>query len=114
MSRVTFNNKQSPFFQELKRKVDAYFKDNNLHPAGNSRLYFKSIIQIAITVGTYVTLVFFTPGTFISILLCMLFGVCLAVLGFCVMHEGGHGSFSKHHSLNTLGAYFLNMLGGNT
>ncbi len=62
----------------------------------------------------YVTVVFFTPIALISILLCLILGFNLAVIGFNIMHEGGHQSFSKHSWLNNTSAYFLNVLGGNT
>ena len=114
MSKVSFNNKQNPFFTTLKGKVNAYFAANNIHTSGNKKLYVKSIIQVSSAIALYITLVFFTPGTFLSLILCALLGISLAVIGFNVMHEGGHQSFSKHKWVNTVGAYFLNMLGGNT
>ena len=114
MSKVSFNNKQSPFFTTLKGKVNEYFSDNNIHTAGNKKLYIKGIVQVVSLLTLYIILVFFTPGTFLSLLLCAVMGVNLAVIGFNIMHEGGHQSFSKHSWLNTVGAYFLNILGGNT
>jgi linoleoyl-CoA desaturase len=114
MSRVTFNNKQNPFFTTLRGKVNQYFEENKIDSSGNRHLYTKSIIQVSTAIALYVTLVFFTPGTVLSLVLCALLGVNLATIGFNIMHEGGHQSFSKHGWLNTIGAYFLNILGGNT
>lgn len=114
MSRVTFNNNPNPFFKALKEKVDGYFDQNQLHTSGGRKLYLKSIFQVVTAITMYLVLVFFTPGTFLSILLCSLLGMNLAVIGFNIMHEGGHQSFSKYSWLNTAGAYFLNILGGNT
>lgn len=113
MSKITFHTKQSPFFQTLKEKVDRYFSTNQLHPAGNTRLLCKSLLQVSSAVILYLTLVVFTPGAGICLLLCGLLGLNLAVIGFNVMHEGGHQSFSKHQWLNHTSAYFLNVLGGN-
>jgi linoleoyl-CoA desaturase len=113
MSKVSFNNKQSPFFRSLKEKVDNYFSKNGLNSSGNEKLYFKSALQILSAASMYVTLVFFTPGTIISLILCCLLGVNLGIIGFNVMHEGGHNSFSKHKWLNEASGYFLNILGGN-
>jgi linoleoyl-CoA desaturase len=113
MSKITFDNAQSPFFKSLKEKVDSYFSVNRLHPAGNNRLLFKGLFQVATAIGLYVILVFFTPSVWVSVLLCAAFGINLAVIGFNIMHEGGHASFSKHKWLNTTSAYFLNVLGGN-
>ncbi len=114
MAKITFNNSQSPFFKALKEKVDFYFLKNKLSATGNRKLLLKGSYQIASAVGLYVMLVFFNPGILLSLLLCCLFGLNLAVIGFNVMHEGGHSSFSKSKWLNTVAAYFLNILGGNT
>ncbi|QHT65284.1 acyl-CoA desaturase [Rhodocytophaga rosea] len=114
MSKVTFNNKQSPFFKSLKEKVDQYFASNHLHPSGNNTLLIKGLIQVSSAILLYILLVFFTPAPLIAVALCMLLGMNLALIGFNIMHEGGHQSFSKHAWLNSTSAYFLNVLGGNT
>lgn len=112
MLKYTFDTKNSLFFKSLKEKVDHYFADKNIDAAGNSRLYVKSAIQISLAVVLYTVLVFFTPGVLISILLCVLLGLDLALIGFNVMHEGGHQTFSRHAWLNNASAHFLNILGG--
>jgi linoleoyl-CoA desaturase len=112
MAKVSFNNKQSPFFPTLKEKVNHYFSNNNIHTSGNKKLYFKSLIQLCSATCLYFTLVFFTPGTFVSIILCCILGVNMGVIGFNIMHEGGHMSFSKHKWVNEISGHFLNILGG--
>ena len=114
MLKYTFDNRKSFFFKNLKKKVDGYFANKKLHPAGNGKLYFKSAILVFTAASIYVTIVFFTPIALISVLLCLILGFNLAVIGFNIMHEGGHQSFSKHPWLNQTSAYFLNVLGGNT
>jgi linoleoyl-CoA desaturase len=113
MSKLSFQNNQSPFFRTLKGKVDKYFSQNQIHTSGNTKLYIKSIIQIVSAIGLYIALVFYTPGVLVSIALCILLGINLGVIGFNVMHEGGHMCFSKHKWLNKVSGYFLNILGGN-
>ncbi|MEQ9443151.1 MAG: acyl-CoA desaturase [Cyclobacteriaceae bacterium] len=111
MSKVSFNNKKSPFFKSLKAKVDLYFSDNEIRTSGNRKLYFKSILQVLSALTLYVVLVFFPPIDWISILLCGLLGFNLALIGFNIMHEGGHQSFSHHRWLNNVSAYVFNALG---
>lgn len=112
--KYTFDNKKAFFFKALKEKVDGYFVEKKIHSAGNKKLYIKSALQILSSAVLYTTLVFFTPAQLISIVLCGILGLNLAVIGFNVMHEGGHQSFSKFSWANTVSAYFLNVLGGNT
>ena len=44
---------------------------------------------------------------------CVLFGLLTAGIGFNVMHDGAHGSFSTKKWLNELAGLSLNFLGAN-
>jgi linoleoyl-CoA desaturase len=113
MKKYSFAKDTSSFFKVLKEQVDGYFNATQLHPAGNERLYWKSAVQVISGTALYIILVFSTPAPAISIMLCVLLGINLAVIGFNIMHEGGHQSFSRYAWLNNVAAYFLNVLGGN-
>lgn len=112
MLKYTFETGTSSFFKTLKERVEQYFIEKKLDPSGSSRLYVKSILQVLSAVSLYLILVFFTPSLLPAILLCVVLGLNLAVIGFNVMHEGGHQSFSRHAWINQASAYFLNVLGG--
>ncbi|HET9487797.1 MAG TPA: acyl-CoA desaturase [Chryseosolibacter sp.] len=114
MLKFTFQRNQTTFFKELKEKIDHYFAETKKDPAGNGRLYLKGAIQMLSAAVLYTVLVFFTPATWIAIPLSILFGLNLGLIGFNVMHEGGHQSFSRHPWINKASAYSLNMLGGIT
>lgn len=112
MLTYSFDNTQSSFFTVLKKRVNGYFTQNNIHQAGNTKLIFKSAVLISAAAAQYVLLTFFTPIIWVSLPLCVLLGLNLALIGFNVMHDGGHRSFSKHPVVNTAAAHFLNVLGG--
>lgn len=113
MSKISFNNSQSPFFKSLKEKVNHYFTENQISKTGGKKLFYKGLIIGLSGLTLYIILVFFTPPTLLAIVLCGLLGANLAMIGFNIMHEGGHGSFSKYTWLNEFSAYSLNALGGN-
>jgi linoleoyl-CoA desaturase len=114
MQKPTFQIGQQAFFLSLKSKVDHYFQTNQLSRAGGSRLFFKSSIQFGSAVVIYLVLILAQPPVWAAIPLAILLGLHLAMLGFNVMHEGGHQSFSRYKWVNEVAAYFLNVLGGNT
>lgn len=114
MIKYTFTNSPQSIFSTLKSRVDHYFASTRLHPAGNRKLYIKSGLLVVAAISLYAVLVFFTPTPWIAWPLCVLLGVNISLIGFNVMHEGGHQSFSKHAWVNTLSSYFLNVLGGNS
>ncbi|WP_207429755.1 acyl-CoA desaturase [Pedobacter sp. SYSU D00535] len=112
MSKITFRNNDPIFYRSLKEKVNTYFSQTKVSQKGGFQLLLKSSILTVSAISIYITLVFFTPGVLVSLLLCALFGFNLAFIGFNIMHEGGHGSFSKYKWLNDISAYSLNALGG--
>jgi len=114
MLKYTFDNSQHTLFTALKKRVDEYFADGKIHRAGNQKLYTKGLLLVGLATGLYTLLVFFTPPAWIAIILCIVLGLNMAVIGFNVMHEGSHQSFSKHAWINTVSSYFLNVLGGNS
>jgi linoleoyl-CoA desaturase len=114
MAKVTFNNRQSPFFDALRNRTDDYFKKHNIAPTGNFKLYSKTIILMIAIVTLYTTLVFTQLPVWLSVVLCALLGLSFASVGFNVMHDGAHGSYSKNKTVNTLMSWSLNMLGGSS
>src|SRR3982750_1240392 len=109
LSKYTFDNLNNHFFKSLKEEVNNYFVASGKRTEGNSKLYFKSILQVLLAALLYTVLVFFTPHPLLAIMLCAILGINMAVIGFNVMHEGGHQSFSRHAWMNVASAYFLNI-----
>lgn len=113
MAKVTFNNKKAVFFQSLKADVDKYFNDNRIRKTGNWYLYSKTIVLIPVAVAVYLFLLMGTYSALGGILLSLLLGATLSAIGFNVMHDACHGSYSQRKWVNELLALTLNALGGN-
>lgn len=113
MARVTFNNRPSPFYTTLRNEVKKYFDENNLATTGDSRLYFKTLLFLSVAFYLYIQVVFFTPVWWIALPLCALFGINAAFIGFNIMHDGCHGSYSQKDWVNNLMGLTLNLLGSN-
>ena len=105
------NAKGSTFYQELKGRVSNYFAESKKPATGNFGLYFKAVLFWTLYVALYVHLVFFTPPTWIALIECIFMGGLTAAIGFNVMHDGGHGSFSNSKFWNKIAAFSVNALG---
>jgi len=101
----------STFHQELKRRVSNYFTESKKPATGNFGLYFKAVLFWVSYVALYVHVVFFTPAPLWAILECLVMGGLTAAIGFNVMHDGGHGSFSNSKFWNKIAAFSVNALG---
>jgi linoleoyl-CoA desaturase len=99
------------FHVELKKRINDYFESTGKSLVGDKKLYTKAIILLSAFIFLYIHLVFFTPGVFWAILECVLLGLVVAGIGFNIMHDGAHGSFSKYKWLNNVAASSLNVLG---
>ncbi len=105
---ITTNN----FFPTLKKRVDDYFKSNNINKWGNSKLYTKATILLIAFASLYTAIVFIAMPAWLSLVLCAIFGLNLAAIGFNVMHDGAHGSFSNNKHVNYMMGLTLNLMGG--
>jgi len=113
MAKVSFNNKSSLFFNDLKQAVDHYFSANQIKKTGNVKLYTKTIVLVPAAVLIYISLLTVTLPVWVALLLCCFLGVILASIGFNVMHDANHGSYSSKKWVNELFGYSINALGGN-
>jgi linoleoyl-CoA desaturase len=115
MAKISFNNSNALFFNTLRERVDQYFEEKHISYTGNFKLYLKTIILVSILIACYTTLVFFTPESgWLSLLICAIMGFDMAAIGFNVMHDGAHGSYSKKKWVNDMMSYSLNMMGGSS
>ncbi|TAD81339.1 MAG: acyl-CoA desaturase [Bacteroidetes bacterium] len=101
------------FHVVLKNRVNQYFEETGKNLTGDSKIIVKALILIAAMVALYVHVVFFTPVWYLAVVECALLGLTIASIGFNVMHDGSHGSFSKYPWMNWVAAITLNILGGN-
>ncbi len=113
MPKVTFNNKDHLFFNDLKQAVDAYFNDHQLRKTGNWALYSKTLVLIPAAILLYTVLLTVNYPVWLGLVYCAILGMVLASIGFNVMHDACHGSYSSKKWVNELLGYSLNALGGN-
>jgi linoleoyl-CoA desaturase len=109
-----FSNPPQSFHAELKKRINQYFKENNISITGNSKLFTKAAILLVSFISIYTHLVFFTPAPFWAVLECVLFGIAGAALSFNLMHDGAHGSFSKSKFINGAVSRCWDVMGGST
>ena len=98
MANPKFIQGKGEFHIELKNRVNQYFIDRKKPMTGNSTLLLKAVL-------------FCTPIVWVAIPECVLFGCLTAAIGFNVMHDGAHGSFSKYKVVNKMAGFSLNFLG---
>jgi len=113
MGKVSFNNSNNLFYQSLKASVDGYFKTRGIKKTGNWALYSKTLILIPAALAIYISLLALSMPTAVALVLCAALGLIISSIGFNVMHDACHGSYSSRKWVNNTLGLTLNALGGN-
>lgn len=112
-SKVKFVSKdRSLFFATLRKRVDAYFIENNVSKNANTEMVVKSVVLIACYVVPFILLLSFQPSFPLSLLLWFVMGLGVAGIGMSVMHDANHGAYSRNKTVNFLMGHTLNLVGG--
>ena len=113
MAKLTFDNNGHLFFTSLKKSVDQYFKTAQLKRTGNWKLYSKTLVLIPTALVIYVVLLTASLPVWVALVLCGMLGLVLSSIGFNVMHDACHGSYSSKKWVNNVLGLTLNALGAN-
>lgn len=113
-ARVNFsNNLNTDFFETVRKKVNEYFKTNNISRFGNYTMVIKTIVMILIYMVPYSVLMFGEiHNPWLIWVLWMLMGFGMAGIGLAIMHDANHGSYSKNGKVNKVLGYLINFVGG--
>ena len=111
--KIKFVNKdKSLFFVTLRKRVDGYFKENQISKNADHSMVIKTITLILAYTVPFILLLTFQPPFWLSMLLWFIMGLGIAGIGMSVMHDAIHGAYSSKKSINAMMGYTLNLLGG--
>lgn len=114
MAKITFSNRNNDFYQSLKADVEAYFTERKIKKTGDWRLFSKTIILGTAAIVSYGILMLVPVNVWAAIGLCIVLGIALASIGFSVMHDANHGSYSPNTKLNDFLGLSLNLMGASS
>ncbi|NGX61752.1 MAG: NADPH-dependent stearoyl-CoA 9-desaturase [Chlamydiae bacterium] len=110
---ITFNRKNEIFFDQVKEKIEKYFSQARIKRTGNYKIYIKSAVFALMSISCYLMILSLAFPLWGLAIVSIFLGVSFAGIGFNIMHDSAHGSFSSKKWLNELAAYSLNLMGGN-
>ncbi len=111
---VRFNTKNQPeFFNEVRKRVGNYFKENNISRHADFNMKFKTFFMISLYFTPLALMIFGVVESFwgmIGMWFIMSFG--MSGIGLAIMHDANHGSYSKSKKTNQALGFMLNFIGG--
>ncbi|TVM01689.1 MAG: acyl-CoA desaturase, partial [Candidatus Brocadia sp. WS118] len=111
MKKITFPA-QMGFKNTLKERVDQYFDEKKIPKTGNWRMFLKTAIILLWLAVSYVLLLFFSANLIMAIITAFLLAQGFVLVGFNIMHDGNHGSYSKNKTVNWIMGFTLDLIGG--
>lgn len=111
---IKFNLQDKPEFQKvLRKKVNLYFKENNISKYGNWTMWIKSVFMLSIYI---VPLILMLTGVVSGLWPVMgmwaIMGFGIAGIGLSIMHDANHGAYSNDQKVNDIMGFVLNVIGG--
>ena len=113
-SAIRFARAESTqFFRTLNKRVNSYFRENDIKKTGNWKLYLKTAVMFCMFLGPYFLILTLGLPGWANLLLAMTMGVGMAGVGMNVMHDGNHGSYSSRKWVNKIMGSSIYILAGN-
>ena len=110
--RITFANEQRDFSTTLNKRINNYFKTNQIEKHANLEMKIKTIFMFGLYLVPYALILTGAVANIfwmIPLVVIMSFGI--AGIGLSVMHDANHGAYSKIKWVNDLLGYSLNSVG---
>jgi linoleoyl-CoA desaturase len=102
---------KSQFFPTLKKRIDAYFKENHKSKYADRTMVFKTVILLSAYILPFVFLLLFQPPLAVSLLLWTIMGLGISGIGMSIMHDANHGAYSAHKGVNQWLGYSICLAG---
>ena len=105
---------QRDFRKTLNERVNTYLRDNGIPARDVPAMYLKTALMLAWWLGAYLLLMFGHFPPLVNLVLCVVWALAVAAIGFNVMHDANHSGYSDNPRTNKLiglTADFLGMSG---
>jgi len=99
------------FHTALRENVDKYFQSVKRSKNGDWRMHLKTAIIILVVVVSYIVLVFSSPTLVVAAIAAFAMSQGLALVGFNIMHDGNHGSYSSNPKINWAMGFTMDLIG---
>jgi len=107
------NSKEREFAHEVRKRVRAYFKDNNKSKYGNFNMYLKSVVILGVYLAPFILILTTPMSPWTALGLSIIMGIGEAGVGMSIMHDGVHHAYSSKKWINNIASSTMFLLGSN-
>src|SRR5581483_4240994 len=98
----------STFLADVRKRVDAYFADNDIERTANAAMRAKTAFYFAAAIALWMSTLFLSLP--FALVAWALLGFVLACIGFNVGHDAIHGSYSRSSFVNRALSFTFDLL----
>ena len=109
---IKYKNTNSPFYRELRKRVNKYFKDNEISKHAYFNMVLKSLFMISLYFIPFFLIITSIQTTWAIILMWVFMGFGMSGIGLSIMHDANHEAYSKHSYVNKILGKMICLIGG--
>ena len=113
MKRVTFP-KRVGFHDEIRKRVNKYFETNGISKTADWRMVLKTAVILTWLAVSYVSFLLCASSPILAWVSAIALAQGILLVGFNIMHDGNHGSYSGSPRLNRIIGFTLDLIGGSS
>lgn len=102
---------QRGFRKVLNDRVDAYLRDNRIPARDVPAMYVKTGLALAWWLAVYLLLLLGGLPLWVNLILCLVWAMAIACIGFNVMHDANHRGYSDSPRVNRLVSLSAELVG---
>ncbi|HYG17400.1 MAG TPA: acyl-CoA desaturase [Ohtaekwangia sp.] len=111
---LKFANTRRDFSSTVNKRVNDYFKSNNINRHANAEMVIKTVFMFSLYFVPYALIIGgVVTGGWSLLAMVVIMGFGLAGIGLSVMHDANHGAYSRKNWVNTALGYSINVVGAN-
>lgn len=96
----------------LRRRVKAYFKENNISRYADVNMKIKTVLMLSLYFSPYILVMFgLIVNPWLIVLSWIIMGFGLAGVGMTIVHDANHGAYSKNKKVNYVLGRIVNVIG---
>ncbi|MEX2594957.1 MAG: acyl-CoA desaturase [Anditalea sp.] len=103
----------SLFFATVKKRIEGYFKRNNISKRANQEMVVKTMVYLFLFIGFYAVILLNVLPLYLTLLMAIGLGIIMALIGFNICHDALHGSYSNKKWVNSSLGFIFNLIGAN-
>ena len=113
LKQITYSNTEhKDFYKVLRKRVNAYFKDNNKTRYADTNMVLKTIFMLSLYLVPFILMLTIVTNTWLVMLMWVLMGFGTAGVGLSIMHDANHQAYSKNKWVNKIIGKLTNAVGG--